>query len=77
MESTIQQIHTWFVKHDFHVTYQSTALYLLAHHEVPGIEVRIGTAYTVVERDGYEVYRTLHRDFDPVIAMERTFGSLP
>ncbi len=37
----------------------------MAHQELPGVEVRIGTVYVVVERDGKEIYRSLVREFDP------------
>jgi hypothetical protein len=43
----------------------------LAHQELPGVEVRIGTVYVVVERDGQQVYRSLAREFDPDEAAKR------
>jgi hypothetical protein len=74
LEATIQPIFNWFREQNFQLTYRSTAIYLLAHPELPGVEVRIGTVYTVVERDGHEIYRTLHREFDQAIAHDRIFG---
>jgi len=74
LEPTIQPIFDWFRSQGFQLTYQSTAVYLLAHFEQPGVEVRIGTVYTVVERDGHEIYRTQHLEFDPVVAHDRIFG---
>ncbi|HEX3723219.1 MAG TPA: hypothetical protein VHV31_10530 [Nitrolancea sp.] len=70
----MQKIYDWLIEQNFQLTYQSSAVYLLVHPELPGIEVRIGTVYAVVERDGREIYRTLHRDFDPALAYERLFG---
>lgn len=65
MISSADQIYRWFAGHGFHVTYESTAVRLLAHPELPGVEVRIGTVYVVVERDGAEVFRSPTREFDP------------
>jgi hypothetical protein len=50
---------------------------LLAHAELPGLEARIGTVYGVVERDGIEIYRASHQDFDRAVAHERIFGTQP
>ena len=74
MEATIQLMLDWFQEQGFQLTYQSTAVFLLAHPELPGVEVRIGTVYGVVERDGHEIYRAQHGDFDPAIAHDRMFG---
>lgn len=65
MESKSDNIYCWFVSRGFHQVYRSTAVRLLAHQGLPGIEVRIGTVYVVVERDGREVYRSALRRFDP------------
>lgn len=65
------QIYQWFVEQGFHLTYRSTAIRLLAHKELPGVEVRIGTGYVVVDRDGHEEYRVLVREFDPAAVPER------
>ncbi len=52
-----------FLARGFHIVYQSTAIRLLTHPEHPGVEVRIGTNYVVIERDGREIYRSLLADF--------------
>lgn len=41
----------------FRVAHQSTALTFLVHPECPGVLVRIGTVFVVVERDQREVAR--------------------
>jgi len=74
LDATIQPIYDWFVQQNFQVVYRSTAIVLLAHQALPGVEVRIGTVYVVVERDGREIYRALHREFVPELAHERLFG---
>ncbi len=73
MQSQADQIYQWFVDQGFHLTYRSTAIRLLAHAELPGVEVRIGTGWVVVERDGAEVYRSLIREFDGNEVHERVF----
>ena len=45
----------------------------MAHQELPGVEVRIGTVYVVVERDGKEIYKSLLREFDPDDVNARVF----
>lgn len=77
MDATSEAIVHWLVHQGFHIAYESTAIYLLAHAELPGVEARVGTVYSVVERDGVEIYRTAHRDFDPAVARERIFGATP
>ena len=65
LPSSTDQIYQWFIDRGFHHTYRSTAIRLLAHPDLPGVEVRIGTVYVVVERDDREIYRILAREFDP------------
>ncbi len=77
MELPSDLAYKWFAEHGFHQIYRSTAIRLMAHQELPGVEVRIGTGYVVVERDGKEVYRSLIRDFDQEDLAARVFrGSL-
>ena len=52
-EVVIQQL----IDRGFRVSYRSTAVTLLVHPDLPGLEVRIGTVAVVAERDGIEVYR--------------------
>jgi hypothetical protein len=77
VDETTEPIVEWFRSHGFRIVYISSAVCLLAHAELPGLEARIGTVYSVVERDGTEIYRMQHRDFDPAVAYERIFGSQP
>ncbi len=65
MTRSTEQISSWFVEQGFHLTYRSTAIRLLAHPDLPGVEARIGTGYVVVERDGQEIFRELIREFEP------------
>lgn len=73
MESNSDRVYRWFVDHGFHLIYRSTAIRLMAHQELPGVEVRIGTVYVVVERDGKEIYKSLLREFDPDDVNARVF----
>ena len=77
MISSSDQISQWFTDRGFHLTYQSTAIRLLVHPELPGVEVRVGTVYVVVERDGREVFRSLTRAFDPNGSISKVFPGLP
>jgi hypothetical protein len=70
VDKTTGPIAQWFLSQGFRIVYASSAVCLLAHAELPGVEVRIGTVYCVVERDGVEIYRTQHRDFDPATARD-------
>ncbi len=77
MELPSDRAYKWFAEKGFHLIYRSTAIRLLAHQELPGVEVRIGTGYVVIERDRKEVYRSLVREFDPNDVAARVFsGSL-
>jgi len=51
--------------HGFQPYYETTAISLLTHPELPGLEVRIGTTMVTFERDGREVYRAPLARFDP------------
>ena len=55
----------------FHPIYRSTAVRILVHPDLPGVEVRLGTVYAVVDRDGREVYRAPLTRFDPDAALRR------
>lgn len=77
MDETTEPIVEWFRRQGFRVVYVSSAVCLLAHSELPGLEARVGTVYSVVERDGTEIFRTQHRNFDSAVAHQRIFGSQP
>lgn len=77
VDKTTEPIVEWFRSQGFRIVYVSSAVCLLAHAELPGLEARIGTVYSVVERDGVEIFRTQHLDFDPAVAGERILGSQP
>ncbi len=77
VDETIDPIVEWFRSQGFRIVYVSSAICLLAHAELPGLEARIGTVYGVVERDGIEIYRASHQDFDRAVAHERIFGTQP
>ncbi|HEX7102954.1 MAG TPA: hypothetical protein VF201_09960 [Nitrolancea sp.] len=77
MDESIEPIVEWFRSQGFRIVYVTSAVCLLAHAELPGVEARIGTVYSVVERDGEEIYRMAHRDFDRAAAHERIFGGQP
>lgn len=74
---SIEPIVEWFRSQGFRIVYASSAICLLAHAELPGIEARIGTVYCVVERDGVEIFRSQLRDFEPAVARQRIFGDQP
>jgi len=59
----------------FHLTYRSTAVRILAHPDLPGVEVRLGTVYVVADRDGREVYRAPASRFDLDTAVARMGAS--
>jgi hypothetical protein len=77
VDETTTPIVQWFLSQGFRIVYATSAIGLLAHAELPGVEVRIGTVYSVVERDGVEIYRTQHGDFDPATAHVRIFDGQP
>ncbi len=77
VDKTTEPIIEWFRNQGFRIVYVSSAVCLLAHTDLPGLEARIGTVYSVVERDGVEIFRTQHRDFDPEHAHDRIFGGKP
>lgn len=77
MAESTEPIVEWFRSQGFRIVYVSSAICLLAHAQLPGLEARIGTVYCVVERDGVEIFRGQHHDFDPTIARERIFGKQP
>lgn len=52
------------VRHGFVRSYDTIAVHLLVHPDLPGLEVRVGTIYVVAERDGQEVYRELLAQVD-------------
>ncbi len=70
---TTEQISNWFLDQGFHLTYRSTAIRLLAHPDLPGVEARIGTGYVVVDRDGQEIFRELIREFESDDLIARVF----
>ncbi len=51
-------------EYGFRPAYRSSAVTVLVHPEQPGLEVRVGTTQAVIERDGREIYRASHREFD-------------
>lgn len=51
-------------QHGFRPAYRSSAITVLVHPEQPGLEVRVGTTRVVIERDGRQIYRASHSDFD-------------
>ncbi|ACZ39608.1 hypothetical protein [Sphaerobacter thermophilus] len=55
----------------FQTYYETTAIYLLTHPDLPGLEVRIGTTIVTFERDGREVYRAPIARFDLETALAR------
>jgi len=57
--------------HGFQPYYETTAISLLTHPELPGLEVRIGTTMVTFERDGREVYRAPLARFDLEAALAR------
>jgi hypothetical protein len=64
-------------QHGFRPAYRSSAVTILVHPGQPGLEVRVGTTQAVIERDGREIYRASHRDFEikrllAVFASERS-----
>ena len=76
-ESVILQELTHY---GFRPAYRSSAVTLLVHPEQPGLEVRVGTTHVVIERDGQEIYRSLHSGFDiqralAVLSHKRNWGS--
>jgi len=58
----------------FHLASQTSALAFLTHPDHPGVEVRIGTVFVVIERDGVELYRVRHQEFDVTTALRRLSG---
>ncbi|CCF83489.1 hypothetical protein [Nitrolancea hollandica] len=51
-------------QHGFRPAYRSSAVTMLVHPGQPGLAVRVGTTQAVIERDGREIYRAPHGDFD-------------
>lgn len=52
------------IQHGFRPVYRSSAVTVLVHPEQPGLEARVGTTQSVIEREGREIYRAPHGDFD-------------
>lgn len=55
----------------FRTTYETTAIRLLSHPDLPGLEVRVGTTTIVFERAGQEVYRAPLDRVDLAAALAR------
>ena len=55
----------------FHPIYHTIAVRIFVHPDRPGVEVRLGTVYVVVDRDGREVYRAPLARFDLDTAIAR------
>lgn len=55
----------------FQRVYDTAAVHILTHPAQPGLEVRVGTVYVVIERDGREIYRAPLARFDLMQALRR------
>ncbi|HET9016271.1 MAG TPA: hypothetical protein VFN57_11785 [Thermomicrobiaceae bacterium] len=75
MSAPSDDVARQLVARGFHVTYRSTAIRILAHPDLPGVAVRLGTVSLVVERDGHEVYRAPLARFDLDAALSRITAS--
>ncbi len=71
MDGTHKAIMHAFRVRGFRPAYESSAIAILAHPDYPGTEVRVGTVYVVLERDGQEIYRARHDEFDIAEALRR------
>lgn len=65
--SIVQQLHA----HGFQTYYETSAISLLVHPDLPGLEVRVGTTIVTVERDGRDIYRAPLARFDLEVALAR------
>lgn len=75
MAAAVDDIAARLTEHGFRVVYRSAALWLLAHPDLPGVEVRLGTIYLVMERDGREVLRMRLDAFDLAAVLQRARGA--
>lgn len=66
-----ERIRRELIARGFRTGYQTTAIHLLSHPALPGLEVRIGTTTIVFHRDGRDLYRSLLREFDLTAALAR------
>lgn len=64
MVTLADQIVRQLRQHGFQQGYATTAVQLLSHPDRPGLEVRLGTVYLVIEQDGRELYRMRLDQFD-------------
>jgi hypothetical protein len=71
MREKREEIVEAFRTQGFRLACQSSALAFLIHPAHPGVEVRIGTRFVVIECDGKELYRAGHQEFDLATAMQR------
>lgn len=80
MAASESKILDELIRHGFRPVYQSMAVTLFVHPELPGVEARVGTTHVVVEFAGRDVYQSSHASFDiqralAVLAEERNRGS--
>ncbi len=76
MDGTHEEIVQAFRVRGFRPAYESSAIAILTHPDCPGTEVRVGTVYVVLERDGQEIYRTRHDEFDIAEALRRLSSAI-
>jgi|DewCreStandDraft_1066081.scaffolds.fasta_scaffold18210_2 hypothetical protein len=74
MDGTHEDIVQAFRSRGFRPAYETSAITILTHPDHPGVEVRVGTVYVVIERDRREIYRIHHDRFDMAEALRRLAG---
>uniref|UniRef100_A0A7C3A9S7 Uncharacterized protein n=2 Tax=Thermorudis TaxID=1649508 RepID=A0A7C3A9S7_9BACT len=75
MDGTHEDIVEALRSRGFRTAYETSAIAILTHPDRPGVEVRVGTVYVVIELDGREIYRVHHAQFDLAEALRRLADS--